>query len=166
MRASLYNRKPQTVWDFMNEMSSVFDEAFPAATRQREWPVAFQPAVDIEETNDFYLMSFDLPGVTKEQVKIDVHESQLTVSGERLREQKSTQEGFRQFERAYGKFERRFQLPTKVDTDKIQARYENGVLEIMVPKVELAKPKTIKIESGGNLFSRLIGKSESTKDEH
>lgn len=167
MRRTLQTRKPQTIWDFMNEMNSVFDDSFNNPTRWRDTPANFQPAVDVEETNDYYLMSFDLPGIEKDAIKIDLSDNTLTVSGERVRESKSeSEDGFQRFERSHGRFERRFQLPNKIDGDKIQARHENGVLEVMVPKAEVAKPKTIKVESGGNLFSRLLGKSESHKEEH
>ena len=167
MRRTLQTRKPQTVWDFMNEMNSVFDEAFAGSGRGTDMITGFQPAVDIEETNEFYLMSFDLPGIDKDAINIDLSENTLTVSGERTRQTKSeTEEGFKKFERSYGRFERRFQLPNKIDGDKIQARHENGVLEVMVPKAEVAKPKSIKVESGGNMFSRLLGKTDSKKEEH
>lgn len=167
MRRTLQTRKPQTVWDFMNEMNSVFDGAFSAGDRWDTLTTEFQPAVDVEENSDYYLMSFDLPGIDKDAIKIDLSENTLTVSGERVRESKTKDEdGFKKFERSYGRFERRFQLPNKIDGEKIQARHENGVLEVMVPKAEASKPKTIKVESGGNLFSRLLGKSDSGKEEH
>ncbi len=168
MRRMLQTRKPQTVWDFMNEMNSVFDEAFPAHRRWGEVTAEFQPAVDVEETSDYYLMSFDLPGIDKEAIKVDLSENTLTVSGERVRENKTENEdGYKKFERSYGRFERRFQLPHQINGDKIQARHENGVLEVMVPKAEASKAKSIQVESGGNLFSRLLGKSDSSrKEEH
>ncbi|MCB0369479.1 MAG: Hsp20/alpha crystallin family protein [Bdellovibrionales bacterium] len=167
MRKTLTHKRPQTVWDFMNEMNSVFDEAFHAPSTWGQTTGFFQPVVDIEENKDYYLMSFDLPGIDKDQINIDLSENTLTVSGERTKEVKSDNDnGFKKYEKSYGKFERRFSLPSKIDAEKIQARHENGVLEVMIPKAEIDKPKNIKIESSGSLFSRLLGKNDTSKGEH
>ena len=166
MRRTLTNRRPQSVWDFMNDINSVFDNSFQG-TASSQWNGAFEPAVDIQETQDSYLLSFDVPGIHKDQIKIDLHDGTLIVSGERSRETtKQNGEGFHRTERSYGKFERRFQLPSKIDSDKVQARHENGVLEIMVPKAETVKTKSIKIDNGGSLFSKLIGGNSKESNQH
>jgi HSP20 family protein len=129
--------------------------------------VNFQPSCDIKETKDHYLVSFDMPGVKKEDIKIEVQNNQLVISGERQYEMKDEEgEATLRHERAYGKFERSFTLPTTVNTDKIEAQYENGVLNVALPKAETAKGRTIQIQSGQNsIFSKLLGsKKEGTKE--
>lgn len=162
MRQLTTNNRRDSIWDFMSEIERAFDEAWRSPTASpegRESGLAnFAPAVDLHETPDFYLISVDLPGVSEKDIKIDVTEGRLTISGERNREEQKSEGMFRRFERSYGRFERAFQMPQNADTDKIQARFENGVLEVMVPKSEVAKPRSVKIETGkGGLFSRLLG---------
>ncbi len=106
--------------------------------------VGFTPACDVEETDTHYLVSFDLPGVKKDDVKIELHENQLTVSGERKEEKKGR--GSR--ERYYGSFTRSFTLPSNVNADKAEANYENGVLQIALPKTAASVGKQIPIKEG------------------
>lgn len=130
--------------------------------------VGFQPSCDISETKDHYLVSFDLPGVKAEDVKIEVQENQLMISGERHHEAKNGTTGAMvRHGRAYGKFERTFTLPTSVNSEKIEAQFENGVLNIALPKAETAKPRLIQIQSGKpGFFGKLLGtKKEADKDE-
>ncbi len=129
--------------------------------------VNFQPSCDIKETKGHYLVSFDMPGVKKEDIKIEVQSNQLVISGERRYDMKEEEgESTLRHERAYGKFERTFALPATVDTDRIEAHYENGVLNVALPKVEAAKGRTIQIQSGhSSIFSKLLGsKREGTKE--
>lgn len=129
--------------------------------------VNFQPSCDVNETNDHYLVSFDMPGVKKEDIKIEVQGNQLVIAGERQREVKGEDgDANLRHERVYGKFERTFTLPTTINADKIEAQYENGVLNIALPKAEAAKGRTIQIQSDqGGFFSKLLGsKKESTKE--
>ncbi|MDR3608807.1 MAG: Hsp20/alpha crystallin family protein [Oligoflexia bacterium] len=112
------------------------------------WPrseqAEFEPACDIEETDTQFLLNFDLPGVKKEDVKIDLNNNQLTVSGER----KGDVEKRGTHERYYGAFYRSFTLPTNVETDKVQASYDNGVLQIALPKAAVVPGKQIPIKEG------------------
>lgn len=169
MSRDLTNYSPNSVWDFMNEVERVFDDLWrtPSAGLPKALgPAAsggmmFTPAVDLRETSDFFLVSVDLPGVNPNEVKIDVQDGRLTISGERQREEKEEREGFHRFERSHGSFLRTFQLPQNVDEEKIQARCENGVLEIMLPKSEIAKPRQIQINAEkGGLFSRILGQKK------
>lgn len=160
-----------SVWDFMSEMEKAFDDIWStngAPTPQIRKPVAarFVPAVDLHETDDFYLLSVDVPGMSEKDIQIDVHDGRLTLRGERKFEHREDQKGYHRFEKSYGSFERSFQLPSDVKEDKIQARYENGVLEVMVPKAEKEKPRSIQVEtSKGNLFSRLLSKTATPTDK-
>lgn len=129
--------------------------------------VNFLPSCDISESNDHFLVSFDMPGMKKEDIKIEVLANQLIIAGERQREMKANQaENSLRNERVYGKFERTFTLPASIDADKIEAQYENGVLNIALPKAETAKGRTIEVQSGqGSIFSKLLGsKKESLKN--
>jgi HSP20 family protein len=159
-------RRPQTVWDFMNEVNSIFDDSF-SQTSLASTVQSLRVNTDIEELDDGYLFSFDLPGVKQEDIKLDLSDGLLKISGERKRESRRKNEGFERIEKSYGRFERTFQLPQNVDETNIKAHFDNGLLEVMVPKSEVAKPKTIEIETGkGGLFSKLLGSKTETKDKH
>jgi HSP20 family protein len=102
--------------------------------------INFQPSCDVSETKDHFLVSFDMPGVKKEDVKIEVQGNQLLISGERQRTiQDDNGESTLHHERMYGRFERAFTLPSTIATDKIEAHYENGVLNIACQKLKRRK---------------------------
>jgi HSP20 family protein len=103
------------------------------------------PPVDIYETDDAFVLKAELPGFSKDDVNIELHENRLTMRGERKRETEAKEEQYHRIERAYGRFERTFWLPTTVDAEKIQANFNDGVLELRLPKRETAKPKRIAI---------------------
>jgi HSP20 family protein len=110
--------------------------------------VSFVPACDVEETESHYLVSFDLPGVKKDDVKIEFSENQLTVSGERKEERKSEDKGRTSTEKYYGSFMRSFTLPAAVKADKVEASFADGVLQISLPKAEISPGKHIPIKEG------------------
>ena len=103
------------------------------------------PPVDIYETDDAFLLKADLPGFTKDDVTIEMQQNRLIIRGERKRETEAKEDQYHRLERAYGRFERAFWLPTTVDAEKIQATFKDGVLELRLPKSEAAKPKRIAI---------------------
>lgn len=154
--------------ELMEDMLGDFDRMVNAFVRPTYAnTVGFQPSCDINETKDHYLVSFDMPGVKKEDIKIEMQGNQLVISGERQREVKEEDgEATLRHERVYGKFERTFVLPTSINADKIEAHYENGVLNVALPKAESAKGRTIQVQTGQNsFFSKLLGsKKESTKE--
>ena len=116
-----------------------------APFRDYETNFKFNPQCDVEETEEHYLFAFDLPGVSKEDVKIELVENQLTVTGERKAEPAKENVVSHVTERFHGAFRRAFTLPMLVDSEKVEARFENGVLRITVPKAEAAKSRQIKI---------------------
>jgi HSP20 family protein len=129
--------------------------------------VNFQPSCDVKEIKEHYLLSFDMPGVKKEDIKIEVQGNELVISGERQREMREQDgEATLRVERSYGKFERSFTLPATIAADKIEAHYENGVLNVALPKAEAAKGCTVQIQTGqGGLLSKLLGsKKEDSKE--
>lgn len=121
--------------EFINE----FDRS-PALSRSG---MSFNPAVDIDERENAYLVTADLPGMTKENIKVDIEDNVLTISGERTKETKG--EG-KYAERVHGKFQRSFSLPAHVAADKVQAEFKDGVLHVTIPKQEGARSHSIKIQ--------------------
>jgi HSP20 family protein len=107
------------------------------------------PRVDITESKEGYLIKADLPGMTREDIKVSIEEGVLTISGEKKSEYASSdRESYYHFERRYGKFMRSFSLPSHVDSRNIEAHYTNGVLEIDLKKTEESKPKAIEVKIG------------------
>ena len=115
---------------------------------------AFSPALDVEEDPDGFTLHVELPGVAPEDVDVSLEENVLTISGERRFYAKSgdgsedNAEGFRRVERHFGRFHRAVRLPDRVDPERVQADYRDGMLTIRVPKAEEAKPRRIEITSG------------------
>ena len=109
-------------------------------------PASFLPAVDSVETETSYLLSFDLPGVKKEDLQIEIKDKYLIVSGERKSEHTEKSYAHGRFEKAYGQFKRQFILPETV-SDDIQAKYDNGVLELTLTKIpETSRTRKIEIQ--------------------
>jgi HSP20 family protein len=104
------------------------------------------PAVDIKETEEALHFAVELPGLTKENIEITLENSILTIAGERKFEKETKGEDYHRLERAYGSFSRSFTLPAGVRSDKVDANFENGVLQIDLPKQEGAKPHKIAIK--------------------
>jgi len=106
---------------------------------------SWAPALDVWETPADVVYAFDVPGIPEEAISIEVTDDTLTVSGERTRTEEAAEDGFYRFERRYGTFARGVGLPQGVDQEQISARYENGVLEIRVPKPEERRPRKIEL---------------------
>ena len=113
-----------------------------APTKQDFW----RPAVDIFETKDNLVLRAELPGVDKKDVKINLDNDVLSISGERRFDHEVKEENCHRIECSYGNFFRSFTLPTKVDKDKIEARHNDGVLEVVLPMREEAKPRPIEVK--------------------
>jgi HSP20 family protein len=134
---SLQNRINRIFDDALRGLSPVEGEGIERGT--------WAPAVDIHENDDSYSVKVDLPGVSKDDIQVDLHDSTLTIKGEKKFEDNISRYNYLRVERAYGTFVRSFTLPQSVDADKIQATYKDGVLELTIPKKEEAKPKQIQI---------------------
>ena len=139
------------IWRNRGLLSPAFEDLFdrffygwPESERAED--IVWAPRVDIHETDKEFLVDVEVPGMDKKDIKVEVRDNTLTIFGERTNERKTeTTETYR-VERNYGKFERSFSLPETVDGGKVTAKYNNGVLEIALPKTEKAKPKEIPIE--------------------
>ena len=106
----------------------------------------FKPAVNTREGKEAYHVDVDLPGVKKEDIEINVENNVLTVSGKREAKSEVKEEDYYRIESRYGKFQRSFTLPDKVDTENIRAACEDGVLEVIIPKLQIEKSSAKKIE--------------------
>jgi len=139
-------REFTTLQNEMNRLfGSVFDE--PAAGNGgtlRRW----MPAMDLLETDSHFVLRADLPGMSEEDVNIEVEERVLTVSGERKAEHKESKDSFQRIERAFGSFSRSLTLPDGVDPEAVSASFDRGVLEVQIPKPEQRKPRKISIGVG------------------
>jgi HSP20 family protein len=133
-----------------NEMNRLFNSVFdtpPAGgnAAMRRWV----PAMDLTETDDHFVLRADLPGLSEEDVNIELEEGTLTVSGERKSEHEDKREGFYRVERAFGSFSRSLTLPQGIDPESVTASFDRGVLEVRIPKPEQRKPRRIEINGSG-----------------
>jgi HSP20 family protein len=119
------------------------------------------PAMDLVETEDHFILRADLPGLTDKDVSIELEDNVLTVSGERQAEHEETKQGYFRVERATGSFSRSLTLPEGVDAGAVQASFENGVLEVRIPKPEERKPRKVAISVGEGAEREAIEGSES-----
>jgi HSP20 family protein len=134
------------------EMNRLFNTFFDAPSTPgnggasgRRWV----PAMDLVETDDSFVLRADLPGLTEEDVAIEVEDDVLTISGERKAEHEEHREGFYRVERTFGSFRRSLTLPDGVDAEAVQAGFDKGVLEVRIPKPEERKPRRVAIRVGG-----------------
>ena len=125
-----------------SEMSRLMNGMLEGNGRQSQ---NWVPSLDVWETPTEVVYAFDLPGIPEEQISIEVKDETLTISADREKTEETSENGFYRFERRYGTFARAVGLPQGVDQDNISARYENGVLEVRVPKPEEQKPKKIEL---------------------
>lgn len=152
--------------DIFNEMDRFFEDINGFASTWAYDDRNFAPACEVSEMDEHFLMSVDLPGMRKEDIKIELRDNVLSISGERKRESGSQGQKIQRYEKSYGFFKRSFTLPSSVDVEKVEAQYENGVLELYLPKQQSAKAKNIEIQTGkGGFFERLLGgKKQDLKD--
>ncbi len=142
-------------WDPFAEMADlhrmadqVFGEFFGRTPfRMAATEALWSPMVDVHETNDSIRLVADLPGVKQEEIQVSIEGDTLTLKGERKRDADVKEDQYYRVERSYGTFQRNILLPSVVDPNKVKATYRDGVLEILLPKKEEAKPKEIKIEA-------------------
>ena len=129
-----------------SEVNRVFDAFFGngSGTRTRRWV----PPMDLVETGDHLILKADLPGLSREDVEIEIKDGMLTVAGERQAENEENTEGFYRVERSFGRFSRSLTLPDGIDAEGVAAAFDNGVLEVRIPKPEQRKPH--RVEIGGD----------------
>ncbi len=131
-----------------DRMNRLFEESM---TRNKVFEEAlttgiWSPVVDIYETDTSVILKAELPGMTKEDIVIEINENNLILKGERKFQKDIREENYHRIERSYGSFSRSFTLPDTVDRNKVSASFKDGILEITIPKIEGARPKQIEIE--------------------
>src|SRR5271165_2072229 len=145
-----------TRWDPYREFSSVqdrlnrlFNASFNEGRDEFLATSTFAPAVDVYEDEHNVTLKIEVPGIDEKDIDVRIENNTLTVHGERKIEKEEKEENYRRVERQYGSFTRTFTLPTTVDSEKVSATYDKGVLKISLPKKAEAKPKQIKVNIGG-----------------
>ena len=138
--------EPLTSFD--REIDTMFDKFMRGGTADdSSFAVShWMPAVDVAEHDEEYQVKVELPGVSKDDVKITMQDNILTIHGEKKQEKESKSSNYHRVERSYGSFQRSFTLPTSVKHDTIEASYKDGILTIALPKAEEAKPKQIEVK--------------------
>ena len=129
------------------EMDRLFDDFFGMTPAQNAKNAVWSPAVDIREDENSFIIEAELPGMSKEDIHLEVEQNMLSIKGERKFERKDEQENYHFVERSYGSFYRSFTLPKNVNTEEISAEHKDGMLVITVPKAEEVKPKKVEIKS-------------------
>jgi HSP20 family protein len=125
--------------------NSFFDSATPLAAAFGQPTRSFVPAIDVVEKDGEFLLHADLPGLSDGDVKVEILDGVMTISGERKLEREETGDGYRRIEGASGSFERRLALPKGIDADDVKASFVNGVLAVHVPKPAESKPQLVEI---------------------
>lgn len=131
-----------------SRMNRLFNDFFGGreAEEQDLMPSAWNPAVDVIENEDSFVIEAELPGMKKDEIKISLTNDVLIVQGEKKIEKQEKKKNYHRTERSYGSFSRTFSLPGNVKSDKVDAEFNNGVLTITIPKSEEAKPKQIDVK--------------------
>jgi HSP20 family protein len=129
------------------EINKMFDHLFRTDEEEETFAASrWMPPVDIAEKEDRFLVSLEVPGVAREDVKITLQDRILTIRGEKKQEKESKTSNLHRVERLYGSFQRSFTLPSTVRGDGIDASYRDGILSITIPKAEEARPKEIDVK--------------------
>jgi HSP20 family protein len=133
----------------LRRLNSMLDDAFAPWPGARDengtLTAAWSPTCDVFEDKEAVKIVAEVPGVKREDVRISIEDNVLTIRGEKKQVAEATTERVHRYERSYGVFERSFALPNVVDTDRIEAKYDAGVLTITLPKVERARPREIPV---------------------
>jgi len=134
--------------DPFRELASFFENFAVGSGKDQLAAGSFVAPVDVYEDEHNLVLKLEVPGVNEEDLNVSVENSTLTIQGERKFEKEEKEENFHRIERRYGSFTRTFKLPNTVDTDKVEANYEKGILKIALAKRAEAKPKQIKVGNG------------------
>ena len=133
------------MFDLQRRINQLFDNRSATTANEGVALSAWTPAVDIYEDENAFLIKVELPEVGREDVKVNLHDNTLSISGERRFENEEKREGYHRVERSYGQFYRSFMLPPNVNVEAIDAQFKDGVLRLTLPKKEEAKPKQITV---------------------
>jgi HSP20 family protein len=138
-------RFPVTVPQLEHEMEDLMERFLG---ERGDWPMTrFAPSINVAENDEAYTVSAELPGLKPEEVNVELNAGCLLISGDKKEESEEKGKTFHRVERRHGEFRRMVQLPTAVNEDKVEAKFENGVLTVIVPKSREAQAKRIAIKS-------------------
>lgn len=133
---------------FSTEVSRLFNTLLSGAENGGELQ-RWSPAMDLVEAEDHFLLKADLPGMSEDDVQIEVHDGTLRIAGTREAEHEQKERGWYRMERSFGSFSRSLTLPEGVNAEAIAASFDKGVLEVRIPKPEERQPRRIEIQGGG-----------------
>lgn len=136
-----------SIWQEMDQLQREMNRLFDATSTGRVFNSPGYPAINVWTNDDGQLITAEMPGVHPDALEIDVTGDALSISGERKQDEIAKDARYHRRERSYGAFSRTVQLPFMVDTDKAEASFNNGVLQISLPRAEADKPKKITIKS-------------------
>jgi HSP20 family protein len=128
------------------EMDRLWDSFFGERPFPRIWEREWAPSLDVSETKNTFVVKAEVPGIDAKDVDISLSGDVLTIKGEKKQEREDKEEDYHLVERSYGGFSRSVRLPAEVESGKIKASYENGILKVILPKSEKAKAKEVKIK--------------------
>jgi HSP20 family protein len=130
---------------FSNELNRLFNTLFEAGDAQSQ---RWVPPMDLVEADDHFVLKADLPGLSEDDVSIEIQDNMLTVTGERREDHEQKEGGWYRVERTFGRFSRSLTLPEGVDPEGVSASFDKGVLEVRIPKPEERKPRRVQIHAG------------------
>lgn len=152
MNVIRWQRPVMTPWssfgrlsDLREEIDRLFDAPLSELARTSNLLSGWTPALDVYEQKDNFVIKVELPGMSKEDITVSLHEGSLSISGERKSGTKHTEAEVYRAERFFGRFQRTVTLPAPVAPDKVKAQYKDGILTVTLPKTEEAKPKQIDV---------------------
>ena len=165
---NLWRNYSSPTTDFRREFDRLFDD-WLTPSRGLQTESYFVPACDVEEQDDHFFLTLEMAGVKKDDIKMEVIDNQIVISGERRNETRKRKDGQAYSERRFGKFQRAFALPVGIDASQVEANYQDGILCIVVPKAESAKPRQIKITNdsfGSKFFGKFLSHSKEKEELH
>jgi len=140
---------PKRPWQELRSLKEELDSLFERIFGREEVAVRKEfvpfPAVDMEESEDEFIVKAELPGMDRKDIQVELVGNTLVIKGEKRREAEEHRRDYHRTERYYGSFYRSIPLPLEVATDKIHAKYRDGVLEVVLPKSEEAKRRTVRV---------------------
>jgi HSP20 family protein len=151
--ADIMRRRPRSLgrgwdWPFRRFFEDLYGDSEEGTGLPELWSQGrFVPAIDVAEDDESLTLTAEVPGMKSEDLDVTVDNGVLTLRGEKREEQTKEGGGYHRVERRYGQFERRIRLPNYVDPEKIDASYKDGVLRLVMPKMEAAKTKSIQIKA-------------------
>jgi HSP20 family protein len=151
--ASITRRDNPANFFGLQRLNRILDEAFSGLPFPEQGgnilSANWIPATDVAEDKDSIRISMELPGINPDDVRISLENNVLTIRGDKKQESEENNERVHRIERIYGTFERTFVLPNTVDPDRIEAGFENGLLDVTIPKSERARPREIRVNASG-----------------